>query len=102
DRAGQFIETCQADVPFAPPPTSCGSYEELLGRDDIDAVYLPLPTTVRKDWVLLAARAGKHVLCEKPCGVTSADVRAMLDACRENGVQFMDGVMFMHSRRQAV
>src|SRR5262249_54197398 len=42
---------------------------------------------------------GKHVLCEKPCGVSSADVRAMLDACRKAGRQFMDGVMFMHSRR---
>src|SRR5262249_13240905 len=44
-------------------------------------------------------RAGKHVLCEKPCAVSSADLRAMLDACEENRVQFMDGVMFMHSQR---
>src|SRR5262249_53597780 len=36
---------------------------------------------------------------EKPCGVSPADLRAMLDACRQNNVQFMDGVMFMHSRR---
>src|SRR5262249_10592676 len=57
------------------------------------------PTGVRKEWVLRAARAGKHVLCEKPCGVNSADVRAMLDACRTHRVQFMDGVMFMHSQR---
>src|SRR5207245_8888982 len=71
----------------------------LLDRDDIDAVYIPLPTGIRKDWVLYTARAGKHVLCEKPCAITSADVRAMLDACRENRVQFMDGVMFLHSQR---
>jgi predicted dehydrogenase len=49
--------------------------------------------------VIRAAEAGKHVLCEKPCGVSSADVRVMLDACRRAGRQFMDGVMFMHSRR---
>src|SRR5207302_3020769 len=80
----------------------CGGYEELLKRDDIDAVYVPLPTGIRRDWVIRAAEAGKHVLCEKPCGVNSADVRAMIDACRKNNVQFMDGVMFMHSQRLAL
>jgi predicted dehydrogenase len=99
DRARQFIDECQADVPLTPRPVACGSYQDLLDRNDIDAVYLPLPTGIRKEWVLRAARAGKHVLCEKPCAVSSADLRAMLDACRENRVQFMDGVMFMHSRR---
>ncbi len=98
-RARQFIDECQADVPLTPRPTACGSYSELLDRNDIDAVYVPLPTGVRKDWVLRAARAGKHVLCEKPCAVSAADLREMLDACQENRVQFMDGVMFMHSRR---
>jgi predicted dehydrogenase len=99
ERARRFIEECQADVPLTPQPAACGSYQELLDRDDVDAVYLPLPTGVRKEWVLRAARAGKHVLCEKPCAVAGADLRAMLDACRESRVQFMDGVMFMHSRR---
>jgi predicted dehydrogenase len=98
-RARQFIEQCQADVPLTPKPAACGSYQELLDRDDIDAVYLPLPTGIRKPWVLQAARSGKHVLCEKPCAFSSADLRAMLDACRKNRVQFMDGVMFMHSQR---
>jgi predicted dehydrogenase len=99
ERARRFIDECQADVPMVPAPTPCASYEELLGRRDVDAVYVPLPTGVRKEWVLRAATAGKHVLCEKPCGVTSADVREMLDACRRSGVQFMDGVMFLHSGR---
>jgi predicted dehydrogenase len=98
-RARRFVDECQADVPFTPAPAACGSYEELLGRNDVDAVYVPLPTGVRTEWVLRAAAAGKHILCEKPCGVTTADVRAMLDACRKSRVQFMDGVMFMHSRR---
>ncbi len=98
-RARQFIAECQAAAPQTPVPSACASYEELLGRKDVDAVYIPLPTGVRKEWVLRAAAAGKHVLCEKPCGVTTADLRAMLDACRQNRLQFMDGVMFMHSRR---
>ncbi len=99
ERARRFIEECQADVPLSPAPVPCGTYQELLDRNDIDAVYIPLPTGIRKEWVLHAAQAGKHVLCEKPCAITSADVRAMLDACRDNRVQFMDGVMFLHSQR---
>ncbi len=98
-RARRFIDECQAEAPFAPAPAACGGYDELLGRPDVDAVYVPLPTGIRKEWVLRAARAGKHVLCEKPCAVTADDLRVMLDACQEQGVQFMDGVMFLHSRR---
>jgi predicted dehydrogenase len=99
ERSRQFIEECQADTPMEPVPQAFGSYEELLASKEIEAVYIPIPTGLRKEWVIRAARAGKHVLCEKPCAVTAADLREMLDACRENHVQFLDGVMFMHSRR---
>ncbi len=98
-RAQQFIDDCQAHAPFTPAPIACGSYDEILARKDVDAVYIPLPTGIRKEWVVRAAKAGKHVLCEKPCGINSADLKTMLDACRESNVQFMDGVMFMHSAR---
>jgi predicted dehydrogenase len=99
DKAQQFITECQASVPTGSPVDAVGSYEELLSRSDIDAVYIPLPTGLRTDWVVKAAQAGKHVMVEKPCGVTSADVNRMIDACNTAGVQFMDGVMFMHSAR---
>lgn len=99
DRARQFIDQCQGHVPFPAAPRACGSYEELLASDQVDAVYIPLPTALRKQWVIRAAEAGKHVLCEKPCGGSSADVAEMIDACQQNQVQFMDGVMFMHSQR---
>jgi predicted dehydrogenase len=71
----------------------------LLDRSDVDAVYIPLPTGIRREWVVRAAERGKHVLCEKPCGVNADDVKAMIQACAKNRVQFMDGVMFMHSAR---
>jgi len=98
-RARQFIKECQAHVPFDPAPRALGSYEELLRQRDVDAVYIPLPTGIRKQWVIRAAEAGKHVLCEKPCGANSGDVGEMLEACSRNHVQFMDAVMFMHSAR---
>lgn len=98
-KAQQFIDDCQSDVPMPTAPTPCGAYEELLAREDIDAVYIPLPTGIRAEWVTRAARAGKHILCEKPCGTSAAELRTLLAACHEHRVQFMDGVMFMHSKR---
>ncbi len=98
-RAKAFIEECQAQVPHPVKPEAMGSYEALLARADVDAVYIPLPTGLRKEWVIRAAQAGKHVLVEKPVGCTAADVEEMIAVCEKHGVQFMDGVMFMHGRR---
>lgn len=98
-RAASFIRECQADVPLAVVPEPVGGYQEAIDRDDVDAVYLPLPTGLRSDWAVRAAERGRHVLLEKPCGISVADLRRVIDACRASGVQFMDGVMFQHSRR---
>ena len=95
----QFIDQCQSVAPFESVPVALGSYDELLQRDDVDAVYIPLPTGMRKEWVIRAAQAGKHVMCEKPCAPSASDLMEMIQACHENGVQFMDGVMYMHSQR---
>src|ERR1700685_3528727 len=67
-RARQYIKELQAETPFETVPTALGSYEELLASKNVDAVYIPLPTGLRKEWGLRAAAAGKHVLCGKPCG----------------------------------
>jgi predicted dehydrogenase len=99
ERGRMFVANCQANAPFDPRPRVVESYEQLLSAPDIDAVYIPLPTGIRGHWVKQAAEAGKHVVCEKPCAASVAELREMIDACRRNRVQFMDGVMFMHSRR---
>ncbi len=99
EKSRQFIGDCQSYVPFEVVPRALGSYEELLASEDVDAVYLPVPTVVRKGWAIRAAEAGKHVLVEKPVGATFEDAKEIVEACWRNGVQFMDGVMFMHSRR---
>jgi predicted dehydrogenase len=100
-RSRQFIDECQREAPADTTPTALGSYEALIASKEVDAIYIPLPTGLRKEWVVRAAAAGKHVLCEKPCGLSLADVREMTDACKKNRVQFMDGVMFMHNPRMA-
>lgn len=101
-RAEEFIRGCQTVAEFSPAPRALGSYAELLSSPEIDAVYIPLPTALRKEWVIRAAQAGKHILCEKPCAVNAADLREMLEVCQKNRVQFMDGVMFMHHPRLEV
>jgi len=99
ERCRRYVAQCQAHTPHDPPPRAYGSYEELLASEAVDAVYMPLPTGIRRQWAIRAAEAGKHVLVEKPVGTTADDVRKIIDACRRNNVQLMDGVMFMHSRR---
>jgi predicted dehydrogenase len=98
-RSSRFIRQLQAEAPFEVPPVALGSYEELLASKNVDAVYIPLPTGLRKEWVVRAAKAGKHVICEKPCAISAGDLEEMISACRKNRVQFMDGVMFMHHPR---
>lgn len=78
-----------------------GSYEALLADPEIDALYIPLPPSLHAEWTIKGARAGKHVLCEKPLAVSAAEVREMIAACREHRVQLMDGVMWVHHPRTA-
>lgn len=98
-KSREFIDDCQREFTFAEKPIALGSYEELLASKNVDAIYIPLPTALRKDFVIRAAQNGKHVLCEKPCANNSADLEEMISACKKNRVQFLDGVMFMHSPR---
>ena len=99
ERSQQFIDQCQNLVPFEQVPRAVGSYQALIDDPDIDAVYIPLPTGMRKEWVIKAANAGKHVVCEKPCAVNAQELQEMVEACAANHVQFMDGVMYMHTDR---
>ncbi len=99
EKSHKFIDECQREFAFAEKPVAFGSYEELLASEIVDAIYIPLPTALRKEFVIRAAENRKHVLCEKPCAPSAAELDEMISACRKNGVQFMDGVMFMHSPR---
>ena len=78
-----------------------GSYSELLDDPLVDAVYMPLPTSLHLEWAVLAAQKKKHLLLEKPTALDATQLQQILEACRSNGVQFMDGSMWYHHPRTA-
>ncbi|HSK97102.1 MAG TPA: Gfo/Idh/MocA family oxidoreductase, partial [Euzebyales bacterium] len=69
------------------------AYDDLLACDEVDAVYIPLPNGLHERWVVAAAAAGKHVLCEKPLAITAAAVERMARACEDAGVVLMEAYM---------
>ncbi len=75
-------------------PQSFGSYEALLASPEIEAVYIPLPNSLHKEWAVKAAEAGKHILCEKPLAVTPEDCLEMGSAAKANGVLLMEAFMY--------
>jgi predicted dehydrogenase len=75
-------------------PTVYGSYEKLIAAEEIDAIYNPLPNQLHREWTIKAARAGKHVLCEKPFAMTSANAQNMVDVCAEEDVKLMEAFMY--------
>src|SRR5690242_16539127 len=64
-------------------------YDALLKGPDVDAVYIALPNHLHADYAIRAARAGKHVLVEKPIATNEQDALAMIAAAREAGVFLM-------------
>lgn len=79
------------------------SYEELLQDPDIEAVYIPLPNHLHKEWVFKAAKQGKHILCEKPVALTALEAEEMVEVCHESNVKFMEAYMYqLHPQHQRV
>jgi len=74
-------------------PLAFGSYEELLACEQIDGVYIPVPTSQHIEWALKAVAAGKHVLCEKPIALRADEIDALIEARDKSGLLVSEAFM---------
>lgn len=88
ERAKAFAErfSCAAEV----------GYQELLDRDDLDAVYLPVPTGLHAEWAERSLAAGKHVFVEKPMAATGGQARHITRLAAEGGLVLRENYAFLH------
>ncbi len=81
-------QAAQYNIP-SPSIYSYDDYDEIRQNKEIDAVYIALPNSMHAEYTIRAAKAGKHVLCEKPMATSVADCKAMIEACRKARVKLM-------------
>jgi predicted dehydrogenase len=84
EKARKFAHQFKASQAY-----SYDEYAECLKNPQVEAVYIATPPGQHEKYAVMAAKAGKHVLCEKPLAATVQQARNMVDACRRNKVQFM-------------
>lgn len=75
-------------------PRYYGSYEELIDDEEIEAVYIPLPNHLHKEWSIKCAEKGKHILCEKPISLNYKESEEMFTAAEKNNVVLMEAFMY--------
>lgn len=71
-----------------------GCYEELLSDQDVQAVYIAIPHSFHAEWAIQSAKAGKHILCEKPIGINHSEAMAIIEAASENDVFLMEAFAY--------
>lgn len=73
------------------------NYEALLEDGNVDAVYIPLPNSMHCEWVEKAAKAKKHILCEKPLALNAEEAKRMYEICEAEGVILMEAFAYRHA-----
>lgn len=101
--ASRRIESARAFADANGIPRALGSYEALIEDPNLDAIYIPLPNALHKEWSIRCAEAGKPTLCEKPLSGTADDAQAMVDAFAERGIPLAEAFMYrFHPRTDRV
>lgn len=96
--AGRNPEKLQAFADAFHPTVTYDNYQAVLDDPNVDVVYIPLPNDLHKEWVIKAAKAGKHILCEKPLALTEAEVKEMFAAAKEAGVILEEAYAYRHAQ----
>jgi predicted dehydrogenase len=95
--ASRHLDKAQAAARQLGIAKAYGSYEALLADAEVEAVYIPLPNHLHVPWSIKALEAGKHVLCEKPIGLSAAEGQKLLEAAREYPrLKVMEAFMYRH------
>lgn len=92
--ASRTLATAERAAKALNIPRAHGSYEALIHDKGVDAVYIPLPNHLHVEWALAAAKAGKHVLCEKPIALKAKDVERLIAARDRAGVLIQEAFMY--------
>ena len=79
--------------------TAYDAYDALIDDPTLEAIYIPLPNSLHREWAIRAMRAGKHVLCEKPLALDAAEIEEMICVARESGVLLMEAFMYRYTER---
>ncbi len=90
------------ELPVGEWQKSYGDYAALLADDAIQAVYIPLPNSLHKEWVIRSLEVGKHVLCEKPIGLTADEAREMQQVAKQQNRLLMEAFMYQYTDRVRV
>ena len=72
------------------------NYEDLILDPNLDIIYIPLPNTLHKKWVLKTAKAGKNILCEKPLGINAVQVQEMIEQAKKKDIILIEGFMYRY------
>jgi predicted dehydrogenase len=89
ERASAFAR--EHDIPDAEP-----TYEALLARDDLDAIYIALPASAHRTWAGAALESGKHVLCEKPLALDADEARVLVEIAERAGLGLAEAYHYRH------
>lgn len=87
ERSGAFARELRVERAY-------DSYDALLDDPQVEVVYIALPASMHAEWTIAAARAGKHVLCEKPLATSPTEAEEMFGAARQAGVRLMEAMMY--------
>ncbi len=95
--AGRKKEKVEEFAKLFKPEKTYDSYDEILADDKIDALYIPLPNALHKEWVIKALNKKKNVLCEKPIGLNETEVTDMFEVAEKNDVFLMEAFAYIHN-----